>query len=251
MLTRRQTLKIVLSFCALIFVASCAQSQNVAPVSNANETIVSSTPPFQTKEPERYRATRTITTVTANGETTVTKTLIARDGEWRRDEPDRIPERWVFLYGPGGKYLLFPNSNAFVDLAKLDQTETSVNEEGSDTSPDRLLHTDPVATTYQKIGPETVNGRTTLKYRAVVNSFTGTNVSANETLIWVDEELQMPIKSETKSGDGKRVTMVLSDISLDVERALFVVPKDYQEISPTDFRNHWSTPRRFSEIGKP
>ena len=251
MLTRRQTLKIVLSSCALIFLASCAQSQKVTTDSNANETIVSSTPPFQTKEPERYRATRTITTVTANGETTVTRTLIARDGEWRRDEPDRVPERRVLLYGPGGKFLLFPDANAFVDVAKLDQTETSVSEEESDSSPDRLLHTDPIATTYQKIGPETINGRTTLKYRAVVNSSTGTNVSANETLIWVDEELQMPIKSETKSGDGKRVMMALSDISLDVERALFIVPKNYQEISPNEFRNHWNTPRRFGEVGKP
>ena len=251
MLTRRQTQKTVLSFCALILVASCAQSQKVAPDTNANETIVSSTPPFPTKEPERYRATRTITTVTANGETTITETLIARDGEWRRDEPKMVPERLVFLYGQERKFLLFPDSDAFVDLTKLDQKETSVSEQESDTTPDRLLHTDPIATTYQKIGTETVNGRTTLKYRAVVNSSTGTNVSAIETLIWVDEELQMPIKSETKSGDGKRVMMELTDISLDVERALFIVPNDYQEISPDEFRNHWSTPRRFSEIGKP
>ena len=114
-----------------------------------------------------------------------------------------------------------------------------------------MLHTDPIATTYQKIGPESVNGRSTLKYRAVVNSSTCTNVSANETLIWVDEELEMPIKSETKSADGTRVRMELTDISLDVERALFIIPKDYQEISPDEFRNHWNTPRRLGEIGKP
>ena len=248
MLTHRQSQKILLSFCALIFGASCAQTQKVATDTNTNPSVVSSTPPFQTKEPERYRATRTITTITANGETTVVKTLVARDGEWRRDEPEMAPQRMIFLYGPGGKFLLLPDSKAFVELTKMDQTETFDSENESDTSPDRLLHTDPIATTYQKIGAETVNGRATQKYRAVVNSSTGTNVSGNETLIWVDEALQMPIKSETKSSDGRRVTTELTDISLEVERVLFQVPEGYQKTTRSEFYNSF---KRFSEISKP
>jgi hypothetical protein len=234
----------------LVIAIGCTQPQKTTTSeTNANETIVSSTPPFQTKEPERYRATRTITTVTASGETTVTKDRIARNGEWRRDEPDIAARRVVFLYGPDTKFLLLPDTKTFVELTKSDQAETSDVENESETSPDRLLHTEPVATTYQRIGPEIVNDRPTQKYRAIVNSPTGTNVSANETLIWVDEALQMPIKSETKSSDGKRVTTELTDISLDVEPALFQVPEGYQKITRKELDNSW---KKLSEIqGKP
>jgi hypothetical protein len=254
MLTRRKTLTTTsVSFSAaflLLVAIGCAQNQKITTTeTNANETIVSSTPPFQTKEPERYRATRTITTVTAAGETTVTRDRVARNGEWRRDEPEIAARPMVFLYGPDGKFLLLPETKTFDELTKLDQPETLGDEVESDTSPDRLLHTDPIATTYHKIGSETVNGRTTQKYRAVVNSPTGANVTANETLIWVDEALQMPIKSETKSSDGKRVTTELTDISLDVEQALFRVPEGYQKITLKELDNSW---KKLSEIqGKP
>src|SRR5436309_4738217 len=65
--------------------------QKTANSSNQNE--VSSVPPFSTKEPERYQAARIVTTVEyRNGaadsapETVITKVLIARDGEKRREE---------------------------------------------------------------------------------------------------------------------------------------------------------------------
>lgn len=233
----------------LLIAASCAQNQKVATETNTNETVVSSTPPFQTKEPERYRAKRTITTVSATGETVVTGNAIARNGELRRDEPLMAPQRMVYLYLPERKFLLLPDEKAFVELTNVDQPGTSGNTDESDSSPDRLLHTEPLITSYQRLGTETLGGRTTQKYRVVVNTSTGTNVSANETLIWVDEVLGMPIKSETKSGDGKRVTMELSDVSLDVEPVLFQVPEGYQKITWSELPN---SRKRFSEIqGKP
>jgi hypothetical protein len=253
MLKRRKTLtRTSASFSAtflLLAVIGCAPNQKVTTETNANESIVSSTPPFQTKEPERYRATRTITTVTANGETTVTKDRVARNGDRRRDEPDVAARRMVFLYGPDGMFLLLPETKTFVELTKAGQPLTPGDENLSDTSPARLLHTDPIATTYQKIGTETVNGRTTQKYRAVVNSPTDTNVTGNETLIWVDEALQMPIKSESKSSDGRRVTTELTDISLEVEPALFRVPDGYQKITRKELDDSW---KKLSENqGKP
>jgi outer membrane lipoprotein-sorting protein len=253
MLKRRKTLtrtsaSFFVAFLLLVAIG-CAQNQKVTTETNANESIVSSTPPFQTKEPERYRATRTITTVTANGATTVTKDRVARNGEWRRDEPDIAARRMIFLYGPDGNFLLLPETKTFVELTKVGQPKTPGAENESDTSPDRLLHTVPITTTYQKIGAETINGRTTQKYRAVVNSPTDTNVTANETLIWVDEALQMPIRSETKSSDGKRVTTELTDISLEVEPALFRVPDGYQKITRKELDESW---KKLSEIqGKP
>ena len=240
--------KLLASFSVGLVAISCAQNQKVATETNTNETVVSSTPPFPTKEPERYRAKRTITTVTAAGETTVTENFVARDGKLRRYEFVMVPQRMVLLYLPEGKFLLVPDVKAFVELTNVDQAGTSDSEDESDTSPDRLLHTEPLVTSYQRLGSETVGGRSTQKYRAVVNSPDGTNVSASETVIWVDELLHMPIKSETKSADGKRVTMELSDISLDVDRVLFQVPGGYQKVTSSELSNSL----KFSEFqGKP
>lgn len=229
MWTRRKTL--LTSFSIALITLSCAQSPRVTTETKPNETVVSSTPPFQTKEPERYRATRTITTMNVAGETIVTKNRVARDGELRRDETEMWQRRVVYLYLPEGKFLLVPDEKVFVDLTKTD--DTSALEEESESSPDRLLHTEPIATSYQQLATETVNGRTAQKYRVVVNSSAGANVSVNETLIWIDETLHMPIKSETTSSDGKRVTMELSDISLDVDRSVFQIPEGYEKIAMT------------------
>jgi hypothetical protein len=46
----------------------------------------------------------------------------------------------------------------------------------------------------------------------------------------------MPIKSETKSSDGTRYSMELSDISVDVDNVLFQIPKDYQKVTFAEFR---------------
>lgn len=227
MRTRRKTL--LTSFSVALIAISCAQNQKVVTETTTSETVVSSTPPFQTREPERYRATRTITTVNAAGETVVTKNRVARDGDLRRDETEMGQRRVVYLYLPNGKFLLVPDEKVFVDLTKTD--DTSGIDEESESSPDRLLHTEPIATSYQQIATETVNGRTAQKYRVVVNGSTGTNVSVNETLIWIDEALHMPIKSETTSGDGKRVTMELSEIGLDVDRGVFQIPEGYEKIA--------------------
>jgi len=230
--TRRKTL--LTSFSIALITISCAQNQKVATDTNTNETVVSSTPPFQTKEPERYQATRTITTITATGETTVTKNLVARDGELRRDEIEMMQQRVVLLYLPEGNFLFIPGEKVFVDLTKTNGAETSGIYDESESSPDRLLHTDPIATSYRQIATETVNGRAAQKYRVVVNSSTAANVSVNETLIWIDEALHMPIRSETTSGDGKRVTMELSDIKLDVDRSVFQIPEGYEKITILD-----------------
>jgi outer membrane lipoprotein-sorting protein len=55
-------------------------------------------------------------------------------------------------------------------------------------------------------------------------------------LIWIDEALKMPVKSEAKSSDGTRVLMELSDISLDVDGELFKIPKDYEKVTFIEFR---------------
>lgn len=231
-LLQRSRALLVFALCGFLTITACrSQSNSNTTENSAPETVVSATPPFQTKEPERYRATRTITIVTAGGKTVVTKTSIAKDGESRRNESDGV----AYLDLPEGRFVLLPDEKVYADLATAPGVPPSDDEE-LEISPERLLHTETGSTSYQRAGSEVIAGRNASKYRTVVNSSSSGNVSLSETLIWIDDRLSMPIRSESKSADGTRVTMELSDIALDVGKHLFQVPDDYEKIAFSELR---------------
>jgi outer membrane lipoprotein-sorting protein len=238
----RPLLLLVLFLC----LTACKSQSEPASTDNApSETIVSSTPPFQTKEPERYRATRIVTITNTNGEALVAKTSIARDGDLRRHEPETNSKVVAYLDLPEGRLVLLPDEKVYADLATDIGVATTDEEE---ITPERLLHTDTESTSYQKLGREVIGGRNSIKYRVVVNNSAAGNVPRSETLIWIDEALNMPVRSETKSSDGRRITTELTDISLDVDKRIFQVPDDYEKIALSDLRKRItsqnSQPRR-------
>lgn len=235
-MTRRTAL--TLSAVSLtLFFASCAQNQSLSGATNANA-IISTTPPFETEEPQRYTATRTITTVTADGRTTITKNSIARNGELRRDESETNGQPVIYLTLPEGRFILLPEEKLF---AASTNDDTANDEGASDTSPDRLLHTEMITPGYQSLGTETINGRKLQKYRVVVNNSAGENVSVGETLLWFDEALHMPVRTEINSPHGPRITTELSDVALNVDQRLFEIPKDYQKIEFNKLRERFKS----------
>jgi outer membrane lipoprotein-sorting protein len=220
----RRTALVSFASAAMLLGVACAQNQRVTTETNAN--TISSTPPFATTEPERYRATRTITTA-ANGQTLVTKYSIARDGEQRRDESDSNGQRVVYLTLAEGRFVLLPDEKIY---AAITDEALNTGEQDGESSPDRLLHTELVTPTFQKLGNETFAGRPLQKYRVVVNSSGGENVSVGETLLWFDEALHMPVRTEISSPNGSHVTTELADVVLNVDPRLFEIPKDFQKI---------------------
>ena len=231
----RLILLLVLFFC----LSACKSQSDLPNTNNApSEIVISSTPPFQTKEPERYRATRVVTITFPNGEVIVTKTSIARDGDLRRHEPESNSKLVAYLDLPEGRLVLLPDEKVYADVtAEIDVATTDPEE----ITPDRLLHTDTESTSYQKLGSEVIGGRNSTKYRVVVNNSAAGNVPRSETLIWIDEALQMPIRSETKSAEGTLITTELTDISLDVDKRIFQVPDGYEKIAFTEFRKRLMT----------
>ena len=225
----------------LVLAACSSQNKTLTSATPSPDTIVSSTPPFQTKEPEHYSAVRTITAVSAEGRSSVTKAYVARDGESSRYESTGTLKNTIYLSTAAGKFFLLPDEKVYADVTDQSQISADPNEEGLESSPDALLHTDTSATSYQKLGNEVIAGRNTNKYRIVVNSSAPANVSQSETLMWIDEALQMPIKSETKS-DGTHVTMEVSEIKLDVNKSLFVIPQDYKKVTFTELRKRLIAP---------
>jgi outer membrane lipoprotein-sorting protein len=215
-----------------LLLSSCSSKPQAPTNSQSNDLIVSSTPPFQTKEPQHYQAVRTITFSDSSGSAITQKTTIARSEIFRREERENNDSAVVFLESDKGRFVLLPEQKIYseiTDASPIDPTEF-------ESSPERLLHPDAVSTSYQKLGSETVSGRNTTKYRVAVNTATGSNVTPSDTLIWIDESLGMPVKSETTAGDGSHVTMELSNIVLEVDKNLFQIPEDYVKLNATALR---------------
>ena len=115
-LRRRERTLISVSL-ALLTISCRSQSNFVTNENSTTDTVVSSTPPFQTKEPDRYRATRTVTVVAANGQTVATKSLIARDGDVRRSESQVASKTMVYLESPEGRFVLSPDEKIYAEIA--------------------------------------------------------------------------------------------------------------------------------------
>ncbi len=237
-MTFRQRRALIVVWLVLLTLSCRSQNNTTANENARTDTVVSSTPPFQTKEPDRYRAIRNITVVAANGQTLTTKNLIARDGDLRRSESQVASKTVAYLERPEGKFVLLPDEKIYAEVAPDTSLPTTQDPETLERSPEGLLHADVGNTSYEKLGKEAIGQRGTDKYRVVVNAASAASVSVSETLIWIDEALGMPIKSETKSADGTRVLMELSDISVDVDNVLFQIPKDYQKITFAEFLKH-------------
>ena len=222
----------------LALLSSCRSKSSQPSAELAAAQVVSSTPPFQTKEPERYQAVRTIT-ISKAGELIVTRTLIAKDGNSRRDEYETSTEKIVYLDLPGGRFILLPAAKLYADVgseAASARDSSDLKDDSSAGSPDLLLNADRIETQYQKLGGEILNGRNTSKYRVLVNTSARGTVSTGESFIWIDETLGMPVKSETVTAEGNRTTMELSEIVFDVDKGVFQIPGGYKKVAVAAIR---------------
>jgi len=212
---------------------------------NANNSVgeTSRIPPFPTKEPERYQATQ-IETISDGAHTVSYQIFIARDGERRRvDLTTPTGGKISRLELPSGIYLLAPDQKIYTEADNLKTAGGKESGVPADFVPDKLLNESIPESHYEKVGTETVNGRMTTKYRVTLVAQTGPEKKVtSESLIWVDESLGMPIKSEmTSTGDpangivsGDRVTMELRDISETVDASLFELA-DYRKVDGEAF----------------
>ena len=227
-----RTLAILCLLTLALAAASCKRSdvsgnQNTANAPAASSGKPSSVPPFQTKEPERYQATRVMTG--GEGEGSSSETFIARDGERRREEYVEDAGRRVYIERLEGRYMLLPAKKLYAEVNPQAGGRGLGAEVPPDFSPEKLLNESRPETVYERLGEENVNGRQTVKYRATVRD-PETGPTLMESLIWVDERLGMPVKSETTTF-GTRVTMELRDLKETVDEGLFELPTDYRKVT--------------------
>jgi hypothetical protein len=208
---------------------------------------MSSVPPFSTKEPDRYQATRIFTRVDGDSGPAppdVTRIFVAHDGDKRREDYDSDTDfRTSYLEIPAGTFILLPEKKLYAaikspSLALPNQQPDQQSDTDADFSPERLLNETPGQARYEKLGVEKLDGQNATKYRVTRVAATNGTESSTATLIWIDETLGMPIRSETDSADGNhhaKLTIELRDIKLQVDPKLFELPKDYKLVEYSEF----------------
>lgn len=227
---------LILVVASLILPGCKRVSDSAAPPAN-HELASSSSPPFSTKEPERYQATRIITftessSTGAGNPPKTNKVVIARDGEQRREEYEsKDLGSIVFLENAAGRYILLPQANLYAEANEPGASAqvTQLQVEAELMSPDLLLNELNISLQYQKLGTEVIAGRTATKYQVGNSNSTG----RNGTFIWVDETLGMPIATQYNGNNGDistRVFMELQNIRTEVDSKTFALPGDYRKV---------------------
>lgn len=226
---------------AIVFIAlpflGCSRQAAPPTDSSTAKPLVASSPPFSTREPERYQGTR-ITTIehsSPDPNRTTKTTTIARDGINRREEYETISGvRLIYLENAAGQFVLLPSAKLY---ANLDESQADTGLPPSDDITagvaDALLNQVNNEASYEKLGAEELNGRTVSKYR-ITHLGGGSTAATSTTLIWIDEGLGMAVRSESSSGtsgDPFKVITELRNIELEADRKLFELPKDYKQVS--------------------
>lgn len=258
------TLHLIATGCARYGAGSTANESGNSNDSATAKGELRSTPPYSTKEPERYRATmvtagslsyqstsgeasqHSATQNSAGQNSAEQRMTVARDGARRRTEYELPAGKKIsLLQTPEGDYLLDTNRKLYAELA--DEAATTAAHRSSDTapansvkamrdfSPDEPFNKGRAAARYEKLGAETLNGRAATKYRVTPTSITGeAGGSVGESLIWIDDELQMPIKQEivsANSANDARWWMELRDIETNVPADAFEIPAGYRKVA--------------------
>lgn len=240
----------------LLISGACKQETQTGGAGNSNAQAAgspdvaedtSATPPFATKEPERYQALMVVTSDLGEqasalaGITNLTnmQMLVARDGERRRTDYEVLGRmKMAYLQLPAGQYVMLPSKKVYAEIKQHEAGGAGADPSkmiAPDFSPDKLINEARAGARYEKLGTEDVNGRTATKYRATMTGQTGAakNIKT-ESLLWIDESLGMPIKTVTTStGDaahGAKFTMEMRDIKQDVDASLFELPSDYKKV---------------------
>jgi hypothetical protein len=256
-LGRRRLCFLTLTLALAFAFAGCKRSgvegnANGAATSNGNSTVTADntvkTPPFSTKEPERYEATMVVTgSLGGGGDAAAVPGLsnllsremkIARDGDRRRVDYELIPgARMTNLQLPAGNYTLLHSKKLYAEVkpGEAGDVMSAARNLPSDFSPDRLVNESNTGATYERLGTEDVNGRTTTKYRVTIKGKGEASAVQTETIVWVDESLGMPVRSETTSAGeqarGSKLTMELRNIKQEVDPSAFELPKDYKKVT--------------------
>jgi hypothetical protein len=201
--------------------------------------VVSSLP-FSTKEPARYQADIVIS-FSGDGAAAEQKYFTARDSEKRRTDYELSGKDTMSVLDlPEGKtIILLPQKKcALEEKSAVGNTIPPQNESFSEFLTNSWL-AEKIASNFESLGKENLAGKPLAKYRVRFEK-TGGVENISEAVVWVDEELGMPVKTEFYSlKDGQKINLFTTEfrnIKLDPEAGVFDKPEGCQNIAGKDMQ---------------
>lgn len=218
-----------------------ANSTNIN-LSNSNMSGTSATT-IETKEPDQYQATVTLKFEVSGAQNLAVppiKADVARNGADRRMEFN-LPngEKLIYLDHNGKQFVISPTRKQYAELTK----EAVGFEVRRLLMPEQIVNQVKNLKGVEQIGEEKVDGRDAVKYRygATTNTQTKAGTVATESIVLVDKETSLPLRSVTnsESQDGnvqgvKVLSFVteMSNIRTTADAGLFAEPTDYKQVAP-------------------
>ena len=203
---------------------------------------------IEAREPDKYQAKLSLTAQTTGSETNVS--LPSLTAEVARNGADRrisfvVPggDEVIYLDRADKRYIILPKRKQY---AELTQASTGF-EVPRMMTPAQIVDQLKTMKGYERVGEESVNGRTAIKYRYAGTAKTGTQAGdvRTEAIVLVDKETGLPLRSETssesQSGNVKGVTGLkivteMTDIKTTVDATLFEVPPGFAKVSDQQVR---------------
>jgi len=183
--------------------------------------------PFSTKEPDVYQTEIIIIT-----DGVEEKIFVARNGNSRRYDYGFGKNYQVSFIenAENRKILINHNENVYTEDENLEQSSAETSENRNDFLTNGWLNQKADAK-FENLGTE--NNLTKFLAR-----FDGEEHS--EVLIYVDENLKLPIKQEFFSVKGEQKTLSYSvemkNFKSEADAIFFALPKDYRKVLPKEFQ---------------
>jgi hypothetical protein len=221
---------------------------NASP-SNANANLSpATTVGIAAREPDQYRATLVFSAETEGGQKTVgIPTLsvdVARSGADRR-VAFKLPDGSDLIYlEQGDKHIvLAPGRKQYAELTP----EATGGQLQKLMTPGQLVAYLEKLRGVERVGDDTINGRTADKYRYANTTNTSTSAGQlnTEAFVYVDKETGLPLRSELyteASGNvqgvkGAKIVAEMRDITTTtVDPTLFQVPAGLNKVPPEQVR---------------
>lgn len=228
--------------------ANTAVSNSASNLSNANIATTSG-PAIDTREPEQYQATVKLSFEAIGDQQTASLPTLAANVA--RSGNDRVMEftlpnneKVIYLDKGGNNYLILPNRKQYAEINQ----QTLGFEVRRLLMPEQIVNQLKNMQGVERVGEETVNGRTIVRYAfsSTANTQTQAGKVDTQSFVLVDKETGLPLRSETVSQSASggnvqgyktmRLVTEMTDIKNTPDPNLFNLPTDYAKIDAEQVR---------------
>ena len=212
---------------------------------NANTSPTATT--LETREPDRYRATVTFTVEATGKQPAALPPLqVARDGDNRRYSIN-LPAlgEVIFLDRADKRYLILAGRKQYVELGR-----ETIGFDVRSLTPGQMVAHLQKQPGVERVGDDTLNGRSVVKYRYAATAKTTTTAGDvhADNFIYVDKDTGLPLKVEgygqatgnVQGVSSGRLIAEMRDLQTNVDPTLFDLPTGYAQITQEQIKQQMS-----------